>query len=71
MQIITTAMESSMVIPQKTRDFRTVIWSSDTAPGHLSKKNVRQDTAETPVHRCSLQLYHNSQALEATQMPYN
>jgi hypothetical protein len=36
MQISTTIMESSMEIPQKTKD-RTAILSSDTAPGHLPK----------------------------------
>jgi hypothetical protein len=36
MQVSITAMESSMEIPQKTKD-RTAIWSSDTATGHLPK----------------------------------
>jgi hypothetical protein len=36
MQISTTTMESSIEIPQKTRD-RTAIWSSDPGPGHLPK----------------------------------
>jgi hypothetical protein len=37
MKISTTIMESSMEIPQKAKD-RTAILSSDTTPGHLSKK---------------------------------
>jgi hypothetical protein len=37
MQISTATMESSMEIPQKTRD-RTAIQSSDITPGHLPKR---------------------------------
>jgi hypothetical protein len=68
MQISTTTMESSMEIPQKTRD-RTAIWSSDTSV--FTQKNVKQDTVETLYTNVHNGTIHNSQALEVTQIPYN
>jgi hypothetical protein len=70
MQISTTIMESSMEITQKAKD-RTAIWSSDTASGHLSRgtwDSIQYRHLYTDVHHSTI---HNTQAMEATQMPYN
>jgi hypothetical protein len=42
---------------EKKAEARTMIWSSDTAPGYIPKRNVSQDTIETPIFRCSSQHY--------------
>jgi hypothetical protein len=49
LHISTTVTGSSMEIPQEAEN-GPAIWSSDTTPGHLLKRNVSQDTTETSAH---------------------
>jgi hypothetical protein len=63
-----------MEISLKAKDI-TAIWSSDSAPRHLPKKNVSQETIE--VYRIHLfsDVHHNSfpmrQVMETTKVSYN
>jgi hypothetical protein len=69
LQAGTTALEISLVVPQKIRN-SFICGPSYTTPRHIHKKcsKVQQGHTLYYVHSC---LIYNSQKLETTQMSYN
>ena len=53
MSIGTTTMESSMEVPQKSKH-RTIIWSSNLTPGHISGQNFHWKDTWAPMFIAAL-----------------
>jgi len=65
MYIGTATMENSMEVPLKTKN-RTIMWSCNPTPGHVSRENHNLKRYMYPnVHRRTI---YNSQDMEATWM---